>query len=42
MAAEPAAPGPDAGPYEVIVDDHVIPQACVHVIPQVLAYACFT
>jgi len=24
------------------VDDHVIPQACAHVIPQVLAYACFT
>jgi len=24
------------------VDDHVIPWACVHVIPQVLAYACFT
>ena len=24
------------------VDDHVIPQACAHVIPRVLAYACFT
>ena len=24
------------------VDDHVIPQGCVHVIPQVLAYTCFT
>jgi phytoene dehydrogenase-like protein len=24
------------------VDDHIIPQACAHVIPQVLAYVCFT
>jgi hypothetical protein len=23
------------------VDDHLIPQACVHVIPQVLAYCLF-
>ena len=28
--------------YLTGVDDHVIPWGCVHVIPQVLAYTCFT